>query len=159
MSDNNEESKKKLEPINKNKALVEAKINTMIKNGRTQIKTIGQLKDFKKGSLISYMNTNKIYKSGGFVWKVNDDNFIYLNLDTGQKIRVKIENVEKMWVGSVFAVKNDIVSIVPTPNKKTTKPVMVNDVVVYYAKDSYDYNRYICTSKHKLMKKWSNIFN
>ena len=54
----------KIEPINKNKALLEAKIKSFIENGRKEIKTIDQLKKYQKGSHISYINKNGIYKSG-----------------------------------------------------------------------------------------------
>jgi hypothetical protein len=131
----------------------------MKKNGREEITTIDELKNFAIGSLISYMNKSGIYKSGGVLWKIADDNFIYLNLETNQKFRAQIKNVDKMWVGSVYDVKNDIISLVPTTKKKTSRPVKINDIVVYYAKSSYDYERYKCTRKYKLMKKWYKTFN
>jgi hypothetical protein len=148
----------KIEPINRSKALVEAKINSIKKNGRKEITTINELKKFSIGSLISYMNKSGTYKSGGFLWKIADDNFIYLNLETNQKFRVQMENVDKMWVGSVYDVKNDIVSLVKTTKKKTINPVEVGGVVVNYTKNKYDYERYICTQKYKMMKKWYEIF-
>jgi hypothetical protein len=162
MSKNNKKKnvRAKIEPINKNKALVEAKIKSMIKNGRKEITTINELKNFLIGSLISYMNKFGIYKSGGFLWKITDDNFIYLNLETNQKFRVKMKNVDKIWVGNVYDVKNDIVSLIQTTTKtKNSKPVKIGDVIVYHAKDNYDYERYICTQKYKLMKKWYETFN
>jgi len=161
MSKNNKKKNTtvKIEPINKNKSLVEAKIKSMIKNGREEITTIDELKKFPIGSLISYMNKSGIYKSGGFIWKITDDNFIYLNLETDQKFRAQIKNVDKMWVGSVYDVKNDIVSLIQSTKNKTSFPVIINDIVVYYAKNSFDFNRYVCTQKYKLMKKWSETFN
>jgi len=148
----------KMEPINKNKALLEAKIKSLIKNGRNEITTINELKKFPIGSLISYENKYGIYKTAGFLWKVSDDYFIYLNLDTDKKTRVRIKNVNKMWAGGVYDVKNDIVSLIPTEKKKTSKPVIVGNTIIYYAKDNYDYNRFLCTSKYKLMEKWYETF-
>lgn len=65
----------------------------MIKNGRKEITTIVELKKFIIGSLIYYMNKYNIYKSGGFLWKIDNDYFIYLNLDTNQNFRVRNKNV------------------------------------------------------------------
>lgn len=164
MSKNNKKDNKKnknnvtIEPINKNKALMEAKIKQMIKNGRDEITTIDKLKKYPIGSLISYINKHGIYKSGGFLWKISDDNFIYLVLESKKKIRVRMKNVDKIWVGSVYDVKNDVVSIIPTDKLKTSKPVMIGDVPIYYAKDGYDYNRFTCTNKYKLMEKWQEVF-
>lgn len=148
----------KIEPINKNKALLQAKIKSMIKNGRDEIVSIDQLRGYPLGSLISYMRKNGIFKSGGFLWKMSKDYFIYLNLNTDQKFRVRMKNIDKIWVGSVYDVSNDVVSLVQTDKKKTSKPVTIGDIVIYYAKDGYDYNRYICTEKYKLMEKWYDIF-
>ena len=147
-----------IEPINKNKALIEAKIKLLMKNGRKQVTTIDKIKKFPIGSLISYMNKNGIFKSGGFLWKVCDDNFIYLVLDSNKKFRVRMKNVDKVWIGSVYDVENDLVSLIPTNKKKTSKPVIIGDVIVYYAKDTYDYNRFVCTNKYKMMEKWFNVF-
>ena len=149
----------KIEPINKNKSLVKAKIKSMKKNGRKEITTTTQLKKFPVGSLISYMNKKGEFRSGGYLWKCEEDNFIYISVKTKQKIRVKVKNVEKIWVGIVYNVKNDIISITASTKEKTNKPVLIGNVPVYYAKDNYDYNRYICTDKYKIMKKWYKTFN
>lgn len=146
-----------LEYVN-NKALLEAKVKTMIKNGRKEITSIDELKKFPLGSMISYINKKGKFKSGGFLWKINDEYFIYLILQTNQKIRVRIKYVEKIWIGNVFTTKNDVVSLIKYSGTKTTRPVIVNNIAVYYAKDSHDYNRYICTNKYKLMKVWSDVF-
>lgn len=151
-------TKSSIEPINKNKAVLEAKIKSMIGNGRKEITTIKEMKKYPIGSLISYMDNNNIYKSGGFLWRVKDEYFIYLNLDTDQKTRVRIKNVSKMWIGSVYEVSNDVISIVATNNNKTPRPVMVNDVVIYYGKNKGDFYRFICTAKYKLIEKWCKIF-
>lgn len=130
----------------------------MKNNGRKEITTVNELKKYPVGSLISYMNKFGIFKSAGFLWRVDDDNFIYLNLDTNKKFRVRFKNVDKMWVGNVYNVKDDIVSIIPSTKNKTSKPVTIGKINIYYAKDKYDYNRYLCTKKYKLMKKWYEVF-
>ncbi len=63
-----------------------------------------------------------------------------------------------MWIGSVYDVKNDIVSLIPTTKTKTSKPVTIDGIVIYYAKDNYDYNRFVCTTKYKIMEKWYKTF-
>lgn len=150
--------KKKIEPINKNKALLEAKINTFIENGRVEITTIDELKEYPIGALISYMNTSKIFKSAGVLIKIGDDYFIYLNLETDQKFKVWMANVYKMWVGKVYKVKNDLVSLIKSDKKETSNPVIIGNIPIYYAKDGYDRKRFCCTLKHKLAQKWYELF-
>lgn len=164
MSKNQKKSTKKIniEPINKNKALIEAKIKYMINNGRVEITSINDLKKYPIGSMVSYMTKKGIYKSGGFLLKINDhidDNyFIYVNFDKDQKIRVRMERVDKIWIGDVYKTSNDVVSLVATKKKETSKPVIIGDIVIYYANSIYDYNRYVCTNKYKLTQKWYEMF-
>jgi len=131
---------------------------SLIEHGRKEITEQNQLKKFPIGSSISYSSKTNAFKPGGFIWKIADDNFIYLNLDTDKKFRVQMKNVDKIWVGSVYDVKNDVVSLVKTTKKKTINPVKVGGIVVNYTKNKYDYERYICTHKYKLMKKWYETF-
>lgn len=147
-----------MEPINKNKALVESKIKTMIKNGRKEITTLKELKEYPIGTLISYMNTKGVYRTAGCLIKVADTYFIYINMDTDQKWRVRINTVDRMWVGSVFETQNDLISIVPTDKEETSTPVMIGKIPIYYAKNGYDYDRYTCTKKYKYMEKWDKLF-
>lgn len=155
---NKQNIKNKIEPINKNKALLKSKIKTMIKNGRAEITSMEELSEFPPGSIISYMNTNGIYRSGGFLIKSTDDYFVYLKLDISQKIRVRVRCVDKIWIGNVHNITNDIISLVPTNKPKTSNPVKIGKNIIYYAKDKYDHNRFLCTQKYQIMIKWYNIF-
>ncbi|BCS83791.1 hypothetical protein QLL95_gp0332 [Cotonvirus japonicus] len=78
--------------------------------------------------------------------------------DFETKYRVKYKNVDKLWVGDVHKTKNDIVSIVKTSQKKTRFPVKFDDVLIYYAVDSYDVKRYKKTKKYENMTKWYDYF-
>jgi len=95
---------------------------------------------------------------GGFLVKVNDDSLIYFKLITNKKVKVDFQNVKKIWIGNVYNVKNDIVSLIASKKQKTPFPVKVGKIPIYYASDKYDYNRYICTEKYRIMKKWYDMF-
>lgn len=136
-----------------------AKIQTLLDNGRIEISTKEELEEYPLGSLISYMNNNHILKSGGFVTKFSDDYFIYITPDFGQKYRVRYINVHKMWVGDVKKVKNDLISLTKTTQKKTNFPVTVNGVIIYYAHKKFDQNRFMNTQKYKRIVEWNNYFN
>lgn len=153
---NNKSNKKHLtiEPINKLKAALLLKISTMKKNGRKEIKTKEELEEYPKGSLISYMNTSGIYRSAGYIDKFEDESFIYLSSDFKTRYRVRYMYVKKMWVGDVYKTEKDLVSIIPSTNKKTKFFAKVGDVVVYYATDSTMIGRFQNTQKYLRMMKW-----
>lgn len=157
----------KIESINKNKATVAAKISNMIDYGRIEITTspqiFGQVKKqlelFPIGSLVSYMNSQNIFRSGGFIVKFADDYFIYVNQTFTTKFRVRYKNVLKIWVGDVFKVKGDTISLAKPPsNKKTNFEAIVGNHIVFYAKDNFALKRFINTNKFKNMVKWHNYF-
>jgi hypothetical protein len=155
----NQINKHKLEPINKNNALVRAKIKKMIKYGRVEITKKEELEKFPIGlTLISYMNIFGIFKSGGYLYKLADDYFIYIQSITRTKYRVRYKNVDKMWVANVKDVKNDIITLVCTNKKKTKYPVMIGNIIMYYAKDNFDKERFCCTNKYLIMKDWYDQF-
>lgn len=151
---------KNIEPINKNRSLVEAKIEQLIENGRVEITSKKELKQFAIGSLISYMNTNDIFKSCGFLTKITDDYFIYVKPDFESKFKVRFAHVQKIWVGDVYHVKNDLISITKTITERPQSKfeVIINNVIVYYGKDKSDYRRFIHTQKYKIMLMWSKFF-
>ncbi len=151
-------SKKNIEPINKNKALLIAKIKKLLKNGREEIMTTKELSKYNRGSLVSYLNMSNIFKSGGYLLKVADDNFIYYKPQDNKKYRVRFDNVKTIYVGDVYKVTNDIVSIVKTKKTKTNFPVKIAKVPIYYAKNNYDVERFKCTEKYKNMKAWYEMF-
>ena len=99
------------------KAVLKTKISNMINNGRQEITTKDQLERFSIGSLISYININNIFKQGGFIIKFFDEFFVYITPDFTTKYRVRYKNILKMFVGDVYSVRNDIVSIVKTTQK------------------------------------------
>ncbi len=149
----------KIEPINKNKALVELKKKKFIKNGRKEITNKEELEKYGIGlTLISYMNTKGIFKSGGYLYKTADEYFTYMVPLINKKYRVKYKNVSKMWAGNVKKITNDIINLETTDKKKTKYPVKLGDTILYYAKENYDRERYCCTKKYKIMKEWYDMF-
>lgn len=149
-----------LEAINKNKALVKAKIKKLLENGRVEIETKKQLENFPLGSLVSYMTIDDLYRSGGFLKTIKDDYFVLVGGTSGNPISfsVQFDNIKSMYVGNPFETKKDEVSIVPTKKAKTRYPVKIGDTVVYYANDVYDYKRFLETEKYKRYIKWYESF-
>jgi len=161
MSKSNKKSKiNNIEPINKNKATVAAKILNMIENGRKEITTKEELETFPIGSLISYSNTQNIFKSCGFITKFGNDYFIYITSDFTTKYRVRYKNVQKMWAGDIYTVKKDIVSLhKPSSKRKTNFKVFIDNHLVFYAQDNFAIKRFINTLKYKKMVLWYDYFN
>jgi hypothetical protein len=141
-----------------NKALNDAKIQVLVEKGRKEITTKKQLEKFPVGSLISYINIDNELRTGGFITKFKNDYFIYIAPDFKKKRKGKYERILKMWVGSVYKTKNDIVSITKTDKDKTNFPVKVNHVVVYYARSTIDQKRFQNTAKYKTMILWTEYF-
>jgi hypothetical protein len=158
MSKKVKSSKTNIEPINQNKAALEAKLNTMVENGRREIYSHKELIKFKPGSLISYMNKKGIFYSGGFLMRIDHDIFVYIKTDFKTKMRVKFSNVDKLWCGSVFSVTNDIISLVKTTGAKTSFPVKINNIIIYYARSNFDRKRFMCTKRYKLLTQWCDMF-
>ena len=140
------------------KYVADVKITMMLENGRKEITTKEELEKYPIGSLISYMNKNNEFKQAGFIYKFSDEYFIYLASDFTTKYRVRYKNVQKMWVGDVYSVTSDLVSLVKADNKKTNFPVKINNIIVYYAKNNFDVVRFKNTGKYKNMIKWVEIF-
>jgi len=149
-----------LETINKNKAALKAKINKMLENGRVEIQTRQQLENFPLGSLVSYLTKEGLYRSGGFLKTIQDDYFVLLGGTKDDRISfsVQFKNIKSMYVGNPMKTKSDNVSIVPTTKPKTKFPVTIGKVVVYYAKDKFDYNRFLETAKYKRYMDWYEKF-
>lgn len=141
------------------KARVECKIMTMLENGRKEINTKKQLEKYPLGSMISYMNKSNIFRLGGFITKFAEEYFIYITPDFKTRYRTRYQNIQKMWVGNVYEVTNDLVSIVGTSRNPTKHEVKINDIVVYYGNDSFDAKRFRCTEKYKRMVSWNKYFN
>lgn len=155
---NIQQTKNKIEPINRDKPALNLKIARLKNNGRKEITTKDELEKFPIGSLISYMNKSGIFKTAGYIWNFGDDYFIYLTADFTKKYRVKYKNVLKMWVGNVYKTSNDIVSVVPSTNKKTKLVAKIGKVPVYYTTNRNTLNRFMHTEKYQRMVKWYEIF-
>ena len=148
-----------MDNINKDKALIGARILTMIENGRTEVTTIKQLKKFPIGSLVSYINSSGIFNIGGFLLAIFDDSFSFVDLDFKIRYRVAINKIDKIWIGSVFKVRNDYVSICPSDKKATNFPAIIANIVIFYAPDNYALKRFISTQKYKLAVLWAQRFH
>ena len=113
----------------KNKTSLEAKIISMIESGRDIITTIDQLANYPIGSLLSYVDINNVFRRGGSLYKtlskrvpkagamdtkIAEDYFIYLHLDSEQKIRVRMKNVCKIFIESnIDFLDDDDITIKP----------------------------------------------
>lgn len=73
-------------------------------------------------------------------------------------VRIEVENakVVRDLILSFYFLKLN--TLFRSTKKKTINPVKVGGIIVNYTKNKYDYERYICTHKYKLMKKWYETF-
>jgi very-short-patch-repair endonuclease len=135
-----------------------AEVKHLINCGRVQVDNKEELENYPTGSLISYININNKFKSGGFFYRSSEDYFVYITPDYERKIRVRYNNIQSIWVGYVFSVKEDIVNIAQITQEKNKFPVEICDVIVYYAKNKTDKKRYMITQEFKVMMKWYEFF-
>jgi hypothetical protein len=142
-----------------NKARIESKIHNLVENGRNEITTKKQLEKYPIGSLISFETKSGTFRFGGFITKFSDDSFIYITPDFTKKFRGIYKNIGKMWVGDVYKVKNDLISLAETTQNKTNFGVKVNDIVIFYARSSFDVKRFKNTDKYKRLMVWNDYFN
>lgn len=152
-------NKKNTVNLNKDKARIGAKIINLIENGRKEITTKEQLEKYEIGSLISYVNNADIFKSGGFIIKFADEYFIYITPDFKTKYRVRYINVKKMWIGNVYKIKNDLVSLSKSTQKPTKFEIKINNIIIHYARNSFDVKRFMSTEKYKRLIAWNEYFN
>ena len=143
----------KYEVINHDKAALSLRLEQFKKNGRKKIKTKEELEEFPYGSLISYMKNDGVFRSAGFIDKFEDTSFVYCSLDFKQRVRVKYSCIDKMWVGDVYKVKNELVCMKPSM-KETNYPLKIGGTVVLYARDTYVIKRFKLTNKYKTILKW-----
>jgi hypothetical protein len=140
------------------KHVANVKIYMMTKNGRTEVTNREELEKFPIGSLISYTNKQGDFKQGGYITDYEENHFVFITPDIKTKYRVKYSKVDKMWVGEIDKVSNDIVNLTESKQKKTNYPVKIGDTVVYYAMGQYDQIRFMTTDKYKLMLGWYQYF-
>lgn len=84
--------------------------------------------------------------------------FAYISLDFSTKFRVRYNNVSIMWVGDVYKIRNDFVSMAKTKQKKTNFPVKLGGVTIFYAQNNYDVKRFMCTDRYVNLLNWYNYF-
>lgn len=142
-----------LADINRSRETVEARIKMLLDNGRRIIRNRREFRNEPLGSLVSYVTKENLYRSGGFLKKIEKDYFVIQGGTYGKPISftVQFNNVHYVIVGS---------PIRSTQKKlKTTNfPVSIGDKVVYYARDNYDRKRFKMTEKYKNMEIWKKQY-
>jgi len=143
-----------------NKIETETKISCLLEHGRKEITTHKQLQKFPFGSLISYTSNDDVFKNGGFLYKFdkNEEWFVYITPDFQTKVRVRYHNVKTMWVGDVFKVSGDLVSLSEPTTKQTNFPVKIGDHIIFYGRSTYHAKRFMHTEKYKRMLNWYHYF-
>lgn len=140
------------------KDLITIKIIHLIERGRTEISTKSELEKFSIGSIISYTNHQGHLKMGGFITKFANEYFIYVAYDLTTRYRARYVNIDKMWVGDIYKVKNDIISLAPASQEITNYPVTVGGIVIHYAPNKFQMKRFVCTERYQLLIGWYNYF-
>jgi hypothetical protein len=141
------------------KEKLDKKIKEMTNKGRKEISTKEELNEYPPGTLISYITITDVFHVGGFLKDKRINNFTFIDKKMGDDaIKVLYSNVKKMYVGSVYECKNDLLKIEKSTKKSTEYPVKVGDIVVYYASDHFDQKRFMNTNKFKNMIKWYETF-
>lgn len=139
---------------------LQMKIMKMKDQGRTKVEgdaeeIMKELENFPKHIHISYVTKEDMYRSGGFLRKVvnteKERYFILWVPDKKISFPVQAKNVKELWIKTVQR-KVAEVKIEPTTKAPTKFPVVVGDVTIYYAKDSWDRRRYMTTDKFKQMQ-------
>lgn len=133
-----------------NKASLQAKIETLIKNNRVKIKTRKQLKKYPLGSLISYIKIDGTYRKGGFLENIDKEYFTFQEGD--EPFTELFENIKEMYVGSPVRKLNR------KSSKKSNFPIKIGEDIIYYAKDNFDKSRFMNTSRYKKLEEWHNKY-
>ena len=142
-----------------NKARIAAKVMGLVENGRKELTSKKQLEKYPIGSLISFETKSGIFRPGGFITKFCDESFIYITPEFDQKYRGRYANIKKMWVGNVYEVYNDLVSLSKTKQNPTKFAIEVNGIVIHYARSAFEKKRAMNTDKYKRLMKWNEYFN
>ena len=151
-------TEKEMSKIRSNKSNSKGKIANLLYNGRVELTTKEELEEYEIGTMISYMNKLKLFVNGGFVTELGSSYFCYVTLDFKRVKKVNYEDVIKMWVGDVFKMVNDWISLVPTQNSKTNYPIEVAGVVIYYSPNRYNMIRFLTTVKYTRLIQWCEYF-
>lgn len=139
---------------------ISMKVQIFLTHGRKVITTYNELKEYKIGSIISYINKNNVLKMGGFLTKITKEYFIYVTPLYDARYRVRFANVKKMYVSDVYeAHKNDFVSLAKAPQDYTRFPAEIMGIPIFYAKSNYELNRFKSTIRYKDLIKWLEYFH
>jgi hypothetical protein len=131
------------------------KIRAMKDDGRVEIdgspsEMIAGLRNFKR-SHVSYVTKAGMYRSGGFLTKVDEDGgWIALAAPPIATFSVALDAVEALYV-KVPKAKAVDATITPATGPPTRFQVKVGDVVVYNGKDAYKASRFKQTASYKAM--------
>lgn len=138
---------------NINKAIVKAKIQTLLDNGYEKIHTKEELLEYPKGSLVNYITKTGLFKKGGFIKSIEDEyvDLDNINLMDKDSISVQFKKIRTMYVGNPLKLMN-------RTKTETNFPVKIGNEIIYYAKDNFDKRRFKNTDRYKLMKKWYGIY-
>lgn len=142
-----------------NSADIRHKIADLIGYGRKEITTRKELSKFPIGSLISYMSNDNILKLGGYLLSVESSWFIYITYDLNIKVRVRFENITKMFVGDVNDVYGDYISMMKAKQTPTNYHVKIGKRIVFYGVSSYKCTRFKSTAKYERTLQWYNYFH
>ena len=145
-----------LDKINADPALLQKKIKRLLQAGRAEIETREQLENFPLGSLVAYVTKEGLYRSGGFLRTIQDE---YFALQGGQinnpiSFPVQFKNVKAMYVGNSAVIH--FPDPVETTKKETKYPSYVGDIVVNYARDKWNRERF---EKTKKFQYWIEEYN
>jgi hypothetical protein len=127
-------------------------------NGRKEITSKEELDNYQLGSLISYVYKSGAHKIGGFLEKIKDEYFIYRDPYKNENFKVRFAKIDKMWIESPYNTTNDIISMCNTDQPKTKLPVIIGDVIVYYASSHEDRRRFNNTIEAGLMYRWHDLY-
>lgn len=130
---------------------------TFVKHGRNEITTKKELEKYPIGSLIAYETRDGRYSKGGFLVEFFDDYFVFVMHDFSKQYKVRYKNILRMWAGDVNVVQKDIISF-DNIDHKTNFPIEIKGKVVKYATNNNTRDRFMCTTKYKIMVQWFDMF-
>lgn len=133
------------------------RIDKLIKNGRVEV-TREEFEEWPLGSLVSYTNKRGMLKQGGFITGFEENCFLFIAPDFSTQYRAKYDKIDKILVGNVYQVKNDIVSITESDRPVTIFTVTIDGINIYYGRNQPDADRYKYTIKYIACAAWYEKF-
>lgn len=117
--------------------------------------TMKELKEIKKelseigmGTFIICMKKRSLNKQCGFLILLSESSFTIK----------ENENEMEILYEEVTNIKIKEISITMTKGKATYYPIKIGEVIVYYARNKSDMERYLLSSKYMRMAEWYNLF-